>query len=816
MIEYPDFNNEILRRQQSFMKTSKIELSKSGGSIDIASEFNETEYNNFKSETAQAFIQRYTKTEIAKAFGYPFERSDGYAFMFEDGIKEAFNRKSVSGIMYRGDDKGYSITPKQNLADNETNGFYYTADGTISTDVIIRSTFIDSGALKDPYMQVFNLNSNVNGGKRFAPTPNNNTGSKFFLYMYSSDSTGNFKRFKLGAWVFNDTTSGAVDVKIVVKENDGTLTSETFEVNGGECVFIEKVWEASDFSNYLVDAWIQKDNDSSSNIYIYGMTASRNPYTEILSPTNYTVEQLCQDTTIPPHIRGGSFEKSAPSTFAYSTTVGLFNTKSWKFTQGGSAIADRRLFFTIPDEFIDKSIVMTVCLYCPSANSSQQVQLGSDTCTACGSLITSTDTWEVGSYVLGQITSGRKFLLELVSGATNDVFYIGYIYFREIYTWSSDKVRLPSLYNLKQEGTSFFKVKMSDPLLESSSKLAEFKIVRGGAASQHIILYVYTTYVKIYIEDGTNNYSCQDTFNVAVGDELTIIVTFDIDTGTASIKVNERATVSVTATTWVSWTASSQTANIYKGFLLYQYVAYHSLFDSDEMTLLAEAGQVGIVQKNTISSTFKQTAEEILLKAADIFVNGWNFQDKKLYTENGKMIIDDTVNDERIYIDADEMAFFEKVASVWTRKATIGLPRGFAKYSTNAGQSISNNTATIVNFEDKIKDGLNEVTTGSSWKYKAKYEGVYIITVGVMFSTTTWTDGEVGSLQLFKNGSIEYFFVRNEIEASEDKFLCLSGTTLIFLDVDDEINVKVYQNTGFFLALYASTVYNQISIMRIY
>jgi len=50
----------------------------------------------------------------------------------------------------------------------------------------------------------------------------------------------------------------------------------------------------------------------------------------------------------------------------------------------------------------------------------------------------------------------------------------------------------------------------------------------------------------------------------------------------------------------------------------------------------------------------------------------------------------------------------------------------YAKYKNNSS-SLTGNSGTIINFNVKISDSLNTVTTGSDWRFVAPYDGVYII-----------------------------------------------------------------------------------------
>ena len=60
------------------------------------------------------------------------------------------------------------------------------------------------------------------------------------------------------------------------------------------------------------------------------------------------------------------------------------------------------------------------------------------------------------------------------------------------------------------------------------------------------------------------------------------------------------------------------------------------------------------------------------------------------------------------------------------------------RYSTNAGQSISHNTLTIVDFEDQdFGDDDGHVTIGAAWKYTVPSVGRYWVSAVIQFANLT-------------------------------------------------------------------------------
>lgn len=137
-----------------------------------------------------------------------------------------------------------------------------------------------------------------------------------------------------------------------------------------------------------------------------------------------------------------------------------------------------------------------------------------------------------------------------------------------------------------------------------------------------------------------------------------------------------------------------------------------------------------------------------------------------------------------------------------------------AIYSTNAGQSIANSTDTVVNFEDQEVDTNSAVSVGAGWVFTAPKAGYYQVNVQIMFTSTSgWADGEVGQINLFKNGSLLRGLDRKDNYASGSPYMLLNGATVVYLAQNDTINIKVSQTSGGALALHNDGKWNWIAIV---
>jgi len=140
-----------------------------------------------------------------------------------------------------------------------------------------------------------------------------------------------------------------------------------------------------------------------------------------------------------------------------------------------------------------------------------------------------------------------------------------------------------------------------------------------------------------------------------------------------------------------------------------------------------------------------------------------------------------------------------------------------ATYSTAAGQSIPNNTDTIVDFGTKVQDTLNAVTTGGSWKFTAQSQGTYEVNAFVEFTNGGgWAVGEEAYLALYKNGGSVTRLGGYVAQVAHSTYVPIPcATRQIELNAGDYIDLRVFQNSGASLALLASGVANWVSIKRL-
>lgn len=186
------------------------------------------------------------------------------------------------------------------------------------------------------------------------------------------------------------------------------------------------------------------------------------------------------------------------------------------------------------------------------------------------------------------------------------------------------------------------------------------------------------------------------------------------------------------------------------------------------------------------------------------------------------LVTDDTITFAQVapssasfYTTEDTLNFFD-IERISGPSAIAASESINARYSTNAGQSIPDSTTTIVNFEDKSFDSHGSVTTGASWKYTAPISGIYRVSSKILFtSTTTWTDGESVTLQLFRSGSAYSVLDYKDNYPAVGVYAGAGGSDTIRLNAGEYFDIRMYQTSGGTLSLHPSTEHNYCSIERI-
>lgn len=136
-------------------------------------------------------------------------------------------------------------------------------------------------------------------------------------------------------------------------------------------------------------------------------------------------------------------------------------------------------------------------------------------------------------------------------------------------------------------------------------------------------------------------------------------------------------------------------------------------------------------------------------------------------------------------------------------------------YSTNAGQSLTHDIATLVTFEDRDYDSHNAYNT-STGTYTAPVSGKYNISAFIMTVTTTLFNGtsEAFQLYLYKNGTFfaaTYYYFPSTANANKQTFSFAD----VELNKGDTLQVYAYQGSGSAINLLTDGRYNKLFIKKI-
>jgi len=141
-----------------------------------------------------------------------------------------------------------------------------------------------------------------------------------------------------------------------------------------------------------------------------------------------------------------------------------------------------------------------------------------------------------------------------------------------------------------------------------------------------------------------------------------------------------------------------------------------------------------------------------------------------------------------------------------------------ARYDTDAGQSIATGGYHIVDFDSTTwgYDTHGIVTTGASFKATANISGRFSVKAGVLLaSSANWETGETAELVLYKNGSFAAELDYYRIPVNTTILVGLFGSTDIYLNKGDYVDIRVSQDSDAAISLVAGEEYNWMSIHRI-
>jgi hypothetical protein len=154
---------------------------------------------------------------------------------------------------------------------------------------------------------------------------------------------------------------------------------------------------------------------------------------------------------------------------------------------------------------------------------------------------------------------------------------------------------------------------------------------------------------------------------------------------------------------------------------------------------------------------------------------------------------------------------------ITSKSSSSSGPLITATYNTSAGQSIPNSGAdAIVNFDTKIDDPFNCVTTGASWIFTvpAGGAGIYYVHASTLYDTTALVVGQqtIGKIKI--NGS-QVAGVVAGIEGTSTTYTDVQISYSARLSVGDTIQFTLNNIFSASKPLIADGNYNYINITRL-
>jgi len=137
-----------------------------------------------------------------------------------------------------------------------------------------------------------------------------------------------------------------------------------------------------------------------------------------------------------------------------------------------------------------------------------------------------------------------------------------------------------------------------------------------------------------------------------------------------------------------------------------------------------------------------------------------------------------------------------------------------SKATRSTSQSIPNATDTTVVFTTEEYDYQSEYDTGNG-RFTADADGVYSVKAAVQFVSNAWVAGEVITLRLYKNTSVDEILDKWKCQANVTYAMSVQGSTDIELTAGDYIRVAVYQSSGGALNTLADALANRFCVHKI-
>jgi hypothetical protein len=137
------------------------------------------------------------------------------------------------------------------------------------------------------------------------------------------------------------------------------------------------------------------------------------------------------------------------------------------------------------------------------------------------------------------------------------------------------------------------------------------------------------------------------------------------------------------------------------------------------------------------------------------------------------------------------------------------------RVTKNDAQIIPTTAYTRIQYNNEVFDTLNEYDNVTNHRFTAKNAGYYDVKASVFTTNAVWTADQIVLLAIYKNGVLYSNLERKEIEASGTFYMKVAGSDMVYLNVNDYIEIFFNHNIGSDLNLETDTIYNYFSVHRI-
>jgi len=139
-----------------------------------------------------------------------------------------------------------------------------------------------------------------------------------------------------------------------------------------------------------------------------------------------------------------------------------------------------------------------------------------------------------------------------------------------------------------------------------------------------------------------------------------------------------------------------------------------------------------------------------------------------------------------------------------------------AHFTRDSDLHFPSGSANVVDFATEIYDTGSDVTTGGTWRYTVPSDGYYRVSTFITLDNgTDFSDGEFMSVDLYKGGTVFKSLYMVQCQATGAMVARGGGATTVQLNTSDEIDIRLYQDSGSAVNVVSGNSATWIAIERI-